>query len=290
VKAPAFDLVEPMDFDDAVGVLAADDEARVLAGGQSLVPMLNFRLLHPTTLVGLRKLPTLRGLERRGGEVVVGAMVTQRETLESSVVAEACPLVTRALAHIGHPQIRSRGTIGGTLAHADPAAELPAVLLALDGAVIVRGPGQPRRIPAEEFYVGYYSTSLEPGEILTQACFPVAGARTGAACVELARRPGDFAILGVACQLTLDPDGSIADARIALFAVGELPVRARSVERELRGARPGRAAWVSASEMATDGWAPVEADNEQDRYRARVASVIVHRALDEAARRAGGMR
>jgi aerobic carbon-monoxide dehydrogenase medium subunit len=285
VKPPPFDYVEPAEWDQAAALLAADEDARVLAGGQSLVPMLSFRLVYPSVLVGLRRLPSLRTVERRDGDLVLGAMVTQREALRNPSVAAACPLVRHALACIGHPQVRSRGTVGGSLAHADPAAELPAALLALDGTVTVRGPSGARTIPADQLFVGHFSTSLKPGEILTEASFPAAPERTGAACLELTRRPGDFASVGAACQVSLDRDGSIADARIALFAVGDVPVRSRAAERALRGASPDEGAWravsaLVAEQLAADGMGAGD-------YPRRVAPTIVRRALAMAAGRVG---
>jgi aerobic carbon-monoxide dehydrogenase medium subunit len=286
VKPPPFEYAEPEDLDAAVELLAGDEDARPLAGGQSLVPMLNFRLVYPSTLVGLSRLPGLNGIERRDGELVIGAMVSQSEALKSSEVASAGPLVREALALIGHPQIRSRGTVGGSLAHADPAAELPAVLLALDGAVSVHGPNGKRSIAAAELFQGFYTTSLGGGEILTEARFRVLPPRTGTACTELARRPGDFATAGVACRLTLSEDGSVAEARVALFAVADAPVRARAVEESLAGARPGDEAWTAAVARTCEGWDARAADSEEARYRIRVAPTIVGRALALAAERA----
>ena len=286
MKPPAFEYVEPDDLDSAAGLLAADEDARPLAGGQTLVPMLSFRLAHPSTLVGLRSLPGLSHIARRDGALAIGAMVTQSEALRSAEVASACPLVRDALALIGHPQIRSRGTIGGSLAHADPAAELPAVLLALDGAVTVYGPNGERSIAAAELFQGLYTTSLAMGEILTEARFPLLPARTGTACIELARRPGDFATAGVACRLTFADDGSVAEARIALFALAATPVRAHAVEQALEGARPGDQAWRAAVALSCEGWTASAADSEQSRYRMRVTPTIVGRALALAADRA----
>lgn len=286
MKPPPFEYAEPEDLDAAVELLADDDDARPLAGGQSLVPMLNFRLAQPSTLVGLRNIPGLSGIERRDGELVIGAMVSQSEALRSSELASACPLVREALALIGHPQIRSRGTVGGSLAHADPSAELPAVLLALDGAVTAYGPDGKRSIAAGELFRGYYTTALARGEILTEVRFPLMPPRTGTACIELARRPGDFATAGVACRLTLADDGSVAEGRVALFAVADAPVKARAVEEALVGARPGDKAWTAAVARTCEGWDPRAADSEEARYRARVAPTVVGRALALAAERA----
>lgn len=285
MKAPPFDYIEPDDLESAVAALAADDENVALAGGQSLVPMLNFRLAQPKTLVGLRRLG-LNRIERRENEVRVGAMATQGEALGSEQLRSACPLALEALRQIGHPQIRSRGTVGGTTAHADPAAELPAALLALDGAVSVRGPDGDRTVPADDLFRGPYMTSLRTGELITEVVFPVAGPRTGAACVEVTRRAGDFALAGTACQLTMTQDGMVADVRIALFAIGGAPRRARAAEAVLAGAAVTDAALGEAGKLALDEWSQQAGATELGRYRVRVVPTIVRRALATAAERA----
>ena len=285
VKPPPLDYIEPDDLESAVTALAADPDAVALAGGQSLVPMLNFRLAQPTTLVGLRRLG-LNRIERRENELRIGAMATQSEALGSEELRSACPLALEALRQIGHPQIRSRGTVGGTTAHADPAAELPAALLALDGAVAVRGPDGDRTVPAEDLYRGPYMTSLRSGELITDVVFPVAGPHTGAACIEVTRRAGDFALAGVACQLTLGEDETVADARIALFAMGGVPRRARAAEAALAGAAITDGALTEAGTLALDQWGDQAGATEAGRYRLRVVPTLVHRALAAAAERA----
>jgi aerobic carbon-monoxide dehydrogenase medium subunit len=287
VKPPAFDYVAPSRLDDAVKILAADEDARALAGGQSLVPMLSFRLTYPSLLVGLRSLPSLRNIEQRGDQLAIGAMVTQQAALSSPAVGAACPLVHQALGRIGHPQIRSRGTVGGSLAHADPAAELPAALLALGGAVAVHGESGSRVVPAEDLFLGHYTTSLAAGEIITEALFPSTSQRTGAACLEITRRPGDFAMVGAVCQITLNEEGTIAAAHVALFAVSDVPLRLPLVEESLTGSRPGDDVWQTAAQLAADGLDPAGATSEDRRYRQRVVPTVVRRSLAEAARRAG---
>lgn len=283
MKPPPFDYVEPQDLPEAVAILSSDDEARPLAGGQSLVPMLNFRLAAPSTLVGLRRIAALGGIERGVGGLRIGAMVTQRQALASDEVRAASPLLSAALARIGHPQIRSRGTVGGSIAHADPAAELPAALLALDGSVTACGPHDTRTIAARDLFAGPYTTSLRPGEIITEVRAPVPPPRTGAVCIELTRRRGDFATAGAVCQVSLDEDGGVAEARIALFAVAGVPIRARAVEEAVTG-RPARhEAFAAAAELAADGLPGRSGADEQAGYRASVVPVIVRRALAGAA-------
>jgi aerobic carbon-monoxide dehydrogenase medium subunit len=282
MKPPRFDYVAPDDFDAAVDQLAADGDARILAGGQSLVPMLSFRFAQPTTLIDLSRLPGVNRIELRAGEIELGSMVTQAQALDSPEVAAACPLACDALRHMGHPQIRSRGTVVGSIAHADPAAELPAALLALAGVITARGPNGIRSIAAADLFRGMYATALEPDEIATHVRFPVAPPRSGAACVELAPRLGDFATAGVTCQLSRAADGSVADARVALFAVADRPIRLQAVEDALNGAEPGSETWRRAAQLAMDGWTDRASGSGDGRYRTRVVPVIVRRALASA--------
>jgi carbon-monoxide dehydrogenase medium subunit len=192
-------------------------------------------------------------------------------------VRSLCPLIAETLIHVGHPQTRSRGTVGGSIAHADPAAELPAVLLALDGAVDVHGPSGTRTIAARDLYLGYYTVSLEPGELITRVRFPVAPERSGAGCAELSRRQRDFALAGAVAQVTLGPDGAVADARVALFGVGDRPERAEAVESALRGATP-TAESIGAAAAA---WEPGAGEGTKP-YSARIAPVMARRALMQA--------
>ena len=283
MKPPKFDYAEPQDLPEALSILGSDGEARPLAGGQSLVPMLNFRLAAPSTLVGLRRIAVLGGIERRDGELRIGAMVTQGKALASDEVRAASPLLAAALARIGHPQIRSRGTVGGSIAHADPAAELPAALLALDGSVTACGPHGTRTIAANDLFAGVYTTSLRPGEIITEVRAPAPPPRTGAACIELTRRRGDFASAGAVCQLSLDEEGGVREARIALFAVAGLPLRARAVEEALTGRPAGSEAFAATAELVADCLPDRSGGDEQARYRVSVLPVVVRRALAAAA-------
>ena len=209
------------------------DEAKVLAGGQSLVPLLALRLTRFEHLVDLNGVAALRGIEREDGSLRVGAMVRQAEAEHSDDVATSVPLLHRALPHIGHFQIRNRGTVGGSTAHADPASELPAVASALDAEMEVTGPTGVRTIAARDFFQSMWTTALEPDEILTAIRYPVWESRCGFAVEEFARRSGDFAIAGVACGVALTPHGTIARAAIALFGMGTTPLRADAAESAL---------------------------------------------------------
>ncbi|HKP19629.1 MAG TPA: FAD binding domain-containing protein, partial [Gaiellaceae bacterium] len=225
MKPPQFDYAAPDSLDEALALMTTDD-AKVLAGGQSLVPLLNFRLAAPALLVDLRRLPGLGGVERENGGVRIGAMVRQRAAEEDDQLCADVPLLREAVKHVAHPQIRSRGTVGGSIAHGDPAAELPALLVALDGRVCASSVRGERWIDGSALYTGFLTTAFEADEILTSVELPVAPPRTGAACVEVARRAGDYALCGALVQATRGPDGSVEDVRVALIGVGRRPYRA----------------------------------------------------------------
>ncbi|HEY2055668.1 MAG TPA: xanthine dehydrogenase family protein subunit M [Solirubrobacterales bacterium] len=277
MKPCDFEYVAPTSLAEAVDLLARDEDARVIAGGQSLVPMLNLRLAFPTTLVDITRLPGLGEVETDEDVVRIPAAVRQSRAASADTVKERVPLLAAALGHVGHPQTRSRGTVVGSLAHADPAAELPAVLVALDGELEVVGPNGNRTIAAADLYRGYYTTALEQGEIAIAVRLPIAPAGTGAGCYEISRRRRDFALLGAVAQLTLGGGRTVAEARVALFGVGPRPLRAESVEEALRG----REASVESIAVAAEAIAQSTAEGGFD-YRASVAPVVVRRALIEA--------
>lgn len=285
MKPPPFDYAAPESVAEAVGLLAAEGDTKALAGGQSLVPLLSMRLAFPDLLVDLRRIEALGGISATDDRLVVGAMVRQREAETSPEVARHCPLLASALRHIAHPQIRSRGTVGGSIAHADPAAELPAVALALDAEVRATGPGGERRVAAAELYRGMLTTSLADDELVTAVEFPPAPPGSGSACVEVARRSGDYAICGAVAQLTA-ADGVVAEARLALFGIADRPVRASAAEAALAGAPLNEAAGLAAG-TATEGIAVSgEADVPVD-YRRHVAAVVAGRAIGQSLERLG---
>jgi carbon-monoxide dehydrogenase medium subunit len=286
VKPPQFDYAAPETLDQAVALLAEHEDAKVLAGGQSLLPLLNFRLAAPSLLVDLRRVASLDGIETLAGAVRLGAMVSQRAVEHDEELGNAEPLLREALRFVAHPQIRSRGTVAGSIAHADPAAELPAVLVALDGLVHVQSAGGARTIAAAELYRGFFTTSLEPGEILTAVEFPTAPPRSGAACVEVAQRAGDYALCGAVVEVTRGADGAIEDARIALLGVGQRPVRATAVEERLRGEDPTAQLVADAASHALDGLAPLDDRQASGDYRRQLARVLVRRGVELALERA----
>jgi carbon-monoxide dehydrogenase medium subunit len=281
MKPPEFDYAAPDSLDEAVALLQGSDDAKVLAGGQSLVPLLNFRLAAPALLVDLRRVPGLDAIERRNGFVRIGAMVRQRAAEESALLSETVPLLGQALKHVAHPQIRSRGTVGGSIAHADPAAELPALLVALDGRVCVASARAERWIDARDLYTGFLGTCLEADEVLTSIELPVAAPRTGAACVELARRAGDYALCGTLVQATRDSNGGIEDIRVALIGVGQRPHRATASEHALRAG----ATTSEAAALAADGLNLVSDPQTSASYRRQLARTLVRRGLDLALER-----
>jgi len=279
MKLPPVDYEAPETVSEVVGLLAEhEDEASVLAGGQSLIPLLALRLAHPGVLVDINGVAELSGVSAADGWVTIGATTREYVAEESAAIADTVPLLAAALPLIGHEAIRSRGTIGGSLAHADPAAELPAVARALNAEFVVRGPSGERVIPAEEWFEGYLTTSRRPDELLTQVHFPAAGPGTGVSFQEVARRHGDFAIVGLAASLTLS-EGTISDARLAFAGMSDVPVRAKDAEELLAGEEPSPELFEEAARRATGGTDPPADLHGSSDYRRKVAATLVRRAL-----------
>jgi aerobic carbon-monoxide dehydrogenase medium subunit len=283
MKLPPVDYEAPTTVAGAIDLLAEHlDEASVLAGGQSLIPLLALRLARPAVLIDINGIDELSGVSATDGSVTVGAMTREYVAENSGTVADTVPLLAAALPMIGHEAIRSRGTIGGSLAHADPAAELPAVARALDAVFVVRGPSGERVIPAEEWFEGYLTTARRPDELLTQVRFPAAGRGTGTSFQEVARRHGDFAIVGLAASLTLS-DGAISDARLAFAGLSDVPVRAAAAEDLLVGQRPSAELFDAAARRAAGDLDPPADLHGSSDYRKTVAAALVRRGLREAA-------
>jgi carbon-monoxide dehydrogenase medium subunit len=282
---PSVEYEAPATVAEAVGLLAEhQDEASVLAGGQSLIPLLALRLARPAVLVDINGVAELSGMSRVNGWLAVGAMTREYMAEESAAVAQAVPLLAAALPLIGHEAIRNRGTIGGSLAHADPAGELPAVARALDAEFVVRSAAETARVvAAADWFEGYLATARRPDEMLTEVRFPVAAPGTGAAFEEVARRHGDFAIVGLAAQLTLTEDGVISDARLAFSGVADVPVRAKDAEDLLGGQRPSAELFEEAAAAATACLDPPADLHGTSEYRKKVAAALVRRGLRTAA-------
>jgi aerobic carbon-monoxide dehydrogenase medium subunit len=287
MKLPPVDYEAPETVSGALELLAEhQDEANVLAGGQSLIPLLALRLAHPAVLIDINGIAELSGVSAAGGWVAIGAMTREYAAEESGTIADAVPLLAAALPLIGHEAIRSRGTIGGSLAHADPAAELPAVARALDAEFVVRSQSGERVIPAADWFEGYLTTSRRPDELLAEVRFPAAGRGTGISFQEVARRHGDFAIVGLAVSLTLS-DGVISDARLAFSGVSDVPVRAVGAEDLLVGERPSAELFDQAARRATEDIDPPADLHGSSDYRKKVAAALVRRGLRAAADNAG---
>jgi CO/xanthine dehydrogenase FAD-binding subunit len=288
MKPAPFEYVRPTSLDEALDVLhQRGDDAKVLAGGQSLVPMMNFRLARPAVLVDLNGLGDLAFIRPVDGGLALGAMTRQRTIEKSAVVRERVPLLAEATPWIGHLPIRTRGTVGGSLVHADPAAEYPAVMVALDAELTLARKGATRRVPAGEFFDTYLSTTIRPDEILTEIRLPGTAPRAGVAFVEISRRHGDFALVAAGAVVDLDGAGRIAAARIALGGVGPRPVRARTAEGMLVGQRPTAALLAEAAASVMPETDPPEDIHASAEYRREMSSVFTRRALAAALARAG---
>jgi carbon-monoxide dehydrogenase medium subunit len=283
MKLPHVDYEAPKAVSEAVELLAEHlDEASVLAGGQSLIPLLALRLAHPAVLIDINGIAELSGVSATDGWVAIGAMTREYVAEESETLVDTVPLLAAALPLIGHEAIRSRGTIGGSLAHADPAAELPAVARALDAEFVVCGQSGERVVPAAEWFEGYLTTSRRPDELLVEVRFPTAGPGTGISFQEVARRHGDFAIVGLAASLTLS-EGAISDARLAFAGISDVPVRAVDAEDLLLGETPSTELFAEAARRATDGIDPPADLHGSSDYRKKVAAALVRRGLRAAA-------
>jgi carbon-monoxide dehydrogenase medium subunit len=282
MKLPPVDYEAPETVSEALELLAEHlDEASVLAGGQSLIPLLALRLARPAMLIDINGIDELSGVSAANGWVAIGAMTREYVTEDSTTVAGTVPLLAAALPLIGHEAIRSRGTVGGSLAHADPAAELPAVALALDAEFVVRSKSGERVVPAAEWFEGYLTTSRRPDELLVEVRFPAAGPGTGISFQEVARRHGDFAIVGLAASLTVS-DGAISDARLAFAGISDVPVRATEAESLLVGERPSAELFDEAARQATGDIDPPADLHGTSAYRKKVAATLVRRGLHAA--------
>ena len=260
-----------------------DFDAKLLAGGQSLVPVMNFRLAQPTMIVDLNNVPGLAGIERDGDVVRVGGMVRHRTLEFDGTIAESLPLLHGAMPYIAHPQIRNRGTFGGSIAHADPAGELPVMAVVLNGRFQLQRQGSSRWVKARDFFRGLFDTDLEPEEILTAIELPMLPARTGYAFLELARRHGDYAQAGVAVTVTLDEAGVCSEARLVYLNVGEIPMVAGETAVSLQGQKLTDDVIQSAAEMATQNEIEPTGDvHATADYKRHLAKVLTVRALKQA--------
>lgn len=278
MKASAFAYARATSVANALELLAMHgDKARVLSGGQSLIPAMNLRLVAPELLVDIGELAELRGIAVKGETLVIGALTRHADLLKSSHIVKCAPLLGAAVAHVAHPAIRNRGTIGGSLAQADPASELPACMLALRATIVVRGPGGERRIAAEDFFTGIYETKLAPQDLLVAIEVPVARQGSAHFFREFARRHGDYAIVGLAAQAVLQGD-RFADLRLGYFAVGDKPVLAKAAGR-LTGVAVTPAQLAEASAALSDELDPQEDQQATPALRRHLARVLLARCV-----------
>ncbi len=279
MKPPPFAYARPATVDEACALLAEHGEdARLLAGGQSLMATLNMRLSAPELLIDINRIDGLAGISVTGGTLRIGAMTRHVDVETSPEIAEHAPLIAQAMPHIAHPAIRNRGTFGGSIAFADPAAELPACAVALGARFELRSPGATRMVAADDFFLGLYETELAPGEMLTAVEIPVIAPGYRSAFMELARRRGDYAMVGIAVHARL-ADGVIGDSRLVYFAAGERPVVARKAAAAIDGKAPSEETFEAAA-AALDGDLDPPSDlNADPATRLHLARVITRRAL-----------
>jgi carbon-monoxide dehydrogenase medium subunit len=279
VKAPAFDYVAVTSLAEAFAALGQHGEgAKLLAGGQSLVPALNLRLLAPEILIDLNGIAELRGVTVVGDRLRLGAMTRHVEIERSPLIREHAPLLADAVRHVAHPAIRSRGTIGGNLAHADPASEFPACMVALEAEIVVASAAGQRRIPAEDFFTGVYETALGPDDILVAVEIPVAPAGRRHAFIELARRSGDYALVGIACTAQV-AEGVLTELRPVFFAAGPRPIVARNAASCLAGTQLNADALAEAVAALGDELEPEDDLQITAAVRLHLARTLLRRAV-----------
>ena len=281
MKPPPFHYYDPNTVQEAVALLNSLDNAKLLAGGQSLMPMLNMRYVLPDHIIDLNRIPELSHIQELEERIVIGAMTRQREIERSEFLAQHCPIFGDALIQVGHQQTRNRGTIGGSLCHLDPAAELPAILSALDATIHIAGPQGTRDLPIAEFPAFYMTPRIELDELVTGISFEPWPEGHKSAFVEFARRPGDFAIVGVAALLDINDDGTIQRAAIALAGIAAGPVRCGGAEQQLRGSRISK----ETIRIAADTCREIDAMEDihaPSSYRQHLAAELVTRAIHTA--------
>ena len=285
MKPANFQYYDPTTIEEVVDLLSQfGDQARPLAGGQSLVPLMNFRLLRPAHLVDLNGVRDLSYLRVENGELRIGATTRQRQLERSTDVANGWPLLREATGYIGHMQIRNRGTVGGSLAHAFPSAELPVAMVTLGASLVLSGKARQRTVSAEDFFLSTMTTVLEPGELLTEIRVPMLPANTGWSYQEVSRRHGDFALAGSAALVRLDPNGNIDHARLTV--TGVTPIQVKRAEEIVTGQKPSEALFRDAVRKAMEGLEQDSDIHASAEYRRSACEALGERTLREAAERA----
>lgn len=285
----AFEYMRPTSVSEAVQFLAShSDDAKILAGGHSLVPMMKLRLANPGILIDIGRLPELSTIREQGGSLVLGACVTHYAVETSALLRQRCPLLPETAAAIGDVQVRNRGTIGGSIAHADPAADWPAAILALGASIKLVRMGGERMINAADFFVAMLTTVMESQDLLTEIHVPVAPPRTGSAYLKVAQPASGFALTGVAAQVTLAADNTVQSVAVGITGVSDTSYRAQAVEQALQGRQANAEALAQAAAHAADGVEALEDIHASADYRAHLARVYTRRALQQAIERAQG--
>jgi carbon-monoxide dehydrogenase medium subunit len=289
LKPSQFEYFAPESLEEVVSLLEQyGDEAKILAGGQSLIPLLALRLAIPGVVIDVNRVASLDYIHDEGDVVRVGALTRHRAIEKHSDLAQRCPMISDAVSLVGHVAIRNRGTVGGSMAHADPASEWPAIALALDAEIDAVGPKGKRTIPADAFFLSFLMTALEPDEIATEIRFRIPPGRVGSSFLELARRHGDFAVAGAGGLLGLSDDGSVKDARVVLIGVGATALRIDDAERALTGRPPDKEAFEDALKAVNDAIDPTGDVHGSAEFRRSIAGVLTRRSLQAAADRVEG--
>lgn len=289
MKPAAFEYALPRTLEEALALKAEHGEdATFLAGGQSLIPTMNFRLAQPAVLIdinGIEELAFIR-VDEKTGDLRLGALTRHRDLQFDPAIGAAQPLLAETAPHVAHPQIRNRGTLCGNLAHADPASEFPAVMLALEARLHLRSAGGERWIDAEDFFLSVFTTARDDDELLVEVALPASAPGTGTAFLEVARRPGDYALMGVAAVVVLDDGGTCRDARLAYCSAGETPIAAKEAAASLIGSRIAADDVSAAADRARQEIAPVGSVHAGVEFQRHLAAVLTRRALHTAAERA----
>ena len=287
IPAP-FEYLAPKTLDEAIRALVSHgDEAKLLAGGHSLLPLMKLRLASPKILVDLSKIPGLNGITQDGDRISIGAFTTHYQIESSELLREMCPLLPQTAKTIGDVQVRNRGTIGGSLAHSDPAADMPAAILALGGELRLKGAEGERRLRAEEFFLGLMTTAINPTEILTEIRLPVLSGRCGTVYLKMAQKASGFAIVGVAVWIKVNRSKWCEDIAVAVTGLDSKPFRAKRVEDRLRGNKLESDVIDEASSQVTQGVDPLDDIHASAEFRSHLARVYTARAIQEATKRAG---
>jgi CO/xanthine dehydrogenase FAD-binding subunit len=288
MKPPLFRYEAPRTLRDAVAVLASDPDAMVLAGGQSLVPAMNFRVATPSLLVDIQHVEGLRGIAIEGDTIVIKAMTRHRELELDPEVRRVNPLIAETMQHVAHVPIRNRGTVVGSLCHADPSAEMPLLFVLLDGTLVATSPVGTRHIAAADFFQSFLTTSRRQDEIVVEARLPVLPVGAGFAFDEVTRRHGDFALVGIGCVLSLDGSGRVQNIRLAACGISDRPVRLKAAEAALNGSLIAAGDLAAAARASADAVTQTDDMNTSMSYRRRVLSGLIQRLVPIAASRARG--